>query len=503
MLAFVLILFTLIAAPANTPRQEDSIRRARMAELYNAGDQEGVLQVCRDLVQYHRQQGNERELFNAYATLLDRLQVMGRFDEAMTVLQEMSSDATESPLGTAITEFCLGQFYLGNRQPAEARPHYRRAFRMLQELGEDSRALRAGFNLQAVAMNLNALQEGLAINDSSQTLLEQIEVKTGRKQLANRFKQSRYRFVIMQRLGRMKEAASLKDTLLHYHALLGDSSQDELVLTAVAQYEQAVGNKKAAYAYLDTLIARNQRLGNYLKVAQFRQSLADFQRDNGDLELAVENYRLYAAESDSAQVHRTNDQLNALTKQFQLRELQRENRAARQRNAALSLVIGLLLVLLTVTFLNARALRKKNSILYLASLEHIQAEEEAEQHLVEEVASRELSADEKLYAQLLSLMQEEELFKDPDITRDTLASRLGTNRTYLADAVKVCCGQTIGDFVNHHRLRWAAEALSRNTELSVSAVGEDAGFNSRSTFNRLFQQQYGMSPGAFRTAARS
>ena len=308
MLAFVLILFTLIAAPANSPRQEDSIRRARMAELYNAGDQEGVLQVCRDLVQYHRQQGNERELFNAYATLLDRLQVMGRFDEAMAVLQEMSSDATESPLGTAITEFCLGQFYLGNRQPAEARPHYRRAFRMLQELGEDSRALRAGFNLQAVAMNLNALQEGLAINDSSQTLLEQIEVKTGRKQLANRFKQSRYRFVIMQRLGRMKEAASLKDTLLHYHALLGDSSQDELVLTAVAQYEQAVGNKKAAYAYLDTLIARNQRLGNYLKVAQFRQSLADFQRDNGDLELAVENYRLYAAESDSAQVHRTNDQ---------------------------------------------------------------------------------------------------------------------------------------------------------------------------------------------------
>ena len=48
-----------------------------------------------------------------------------------------------------------------------------------------------------------------------------------------------------------------------------------------------------------------------------------------------------------------------------------------------------------------------------------------------------------------------------------------------------------------------AEALSRNEELSVSAVGEDAGFASRSTFNRLFQQQYGMSPGAYRTAARS
>ena len=129
--------------------------------------------------------------------------------------------------------------------------------------------------------------------------------------------------------------------------------------------------------------------------------------------------------------------------------------------------------------------------------------EQAEQELVEESNSGELSADEKLYARLLALMQEEELFKDPELSRDALAVRLGTNRTYLADAVKACAGQTLGDFINHHRLRWAAEALSRNEELSVSAVGEDAGFASRSTFNRLFQQQYGMSPGAYRTAARS
>ncbi len=493
MLAFVLILFLWAAAPAQTAHQADSARRAHLAELYNAGDQEGFLKACRDLVQYHKENQNERELFNAYATLLDRLQVMGRFDEAMATLQQMSSDAEGSPIGTAVTEFCFGQFYLGNRQPAEAGPHYRRAFKQLQALGENNRALRAGFNLQAVSMNLNALEDGLDINDSTQTLLEQIEKKSGKPQIASRFKQSRYRFVLMQRLGRMREAAALKDTLLRYHALLNDRSQDELVLTAVAQYEQAVGNKQAAYAHLDTLIQRNLRLGNYLKAAQFRQALADFQTDNGDLTEAVASYRLYAAESDSAQVHRTNEQLNALTKQFQLQELKLENKAA----------VGLLVALLAAILLYARALRKKNRALFQASLESIHAEEQAEQELVEESNSGELSADEKLYACLLALMQEEELFKDPELSRDALAARLGTNRTYLADAVKACAGQTLGDFINRHRLRWAAEALSRNEELSVSAVGEDAGFASRSTFNRLFQQQYGMSPGAYRTAARS
>ena len=502
MLAFVLILFLWAATPAQTARQADSARRAHLAELYNAGDQEGFLKACRDLVQYHKENQNERELFNAYATLLDRLQVMGRFDEAMATLQQMSSDAEGSPIGTAVTEFCFGQFYLGNRQPAEAGPHYRRAFKQLQALGENNRALRAGFNLQAVSMNLNALEDGLDINDSTQTLLEQIEKKSGKPQTASRFKQSRYRFVLMQRLGRMREAAALKDTLLRYHALLNDRSQDELVLTAVAQYEQAVGNKQATYAHLDTLIQRNLRLGNYLKAAQFRQALADFQTDNGDLAQAVASYRLYAAESDSAQVHRTNEQLNALTKQFQLQELKLENKAARQRNPALTAVVGLLVALLAAILLYARALRRKNRALFQAQLESFHAEEQAEQVLVEESATKDLSAEEKLYAGLLSLMQQEELFKDPDLSRDTLAARLGTNRTYLADAVKSCAGQTLGDFVNHLRLRWAAEALSQESDLSVSAVGEDAGFASRSTFYRLFQQHYGMSPSAFRTAAR-
>ena len=501
MRAFVLILYILAAVPSLSPRQTDSLGRARIAERYNAGDKEGVLEACQALVQTHRDQGNEKELFNAYATFLDQLQVMGRFDEAMSVLQQMSSDAEGSDIGAAVTEFCFGQFYLGNRQPAEAGPHYRRAFKQLQALGEDNRALRAGFNLQAVAMNLNTPEEGLAINDSTQLILEEIEKQNGKLHLGSRFKQSRYRFVLMQRLGRMEEAAALKDTLLRYHALLNDRSQDELAYTAVAQYEQAVGNKQAAYALLDTLIQRNLQIGNYLKVARFRQSLADFQSDNGDLRQAVESYRLYAAENDSAQVHRTNEQLNALTKQFQLQELALENKAARQRNTTLSIIVILLLALLTGNFFHARTLKQKNRALYQYSLEMIQAEKAAAQALQKESAAQELSPDEKIYAGLLTLMQDEELFKDPELSRDALAARLGTNRTYLADAVRNCAQQTIGDFINHHRLRWAAETLASGTSLSVAAVGEDAGFASRSTFNRLFQQQYGMSPSAFRAAS--
>ena len=502
LLVSLLLLLLSVAAPLDA-RKEDSLRRVKMQEFYLADDREGFLEANRELIAYHEAHGHEKQLYNAYATLLDRLQVWGRNEEAMTVLQEMSLKAQEqnSALGQAVTEFCFGQFYLGNRQPGEAGVYYQKAFHDLQALGENGRALRAGFNLQAVAMNLSAAEEGLAMNDSTYNLLYKMEAKAGKQDHGSRLKQARYRFVLLQRLNRLEEAGAMQDTMLRYAALLNDSSQDELIQTAIIQFEQLTGKKESAYERLDSLIARNRRIGNWVKVAQFRLALADYQRDNGDLSLAVDNYRAYAAENDSAQIHRTSEQLNTLSRQYRLKELQLENSAARQRITGLTVIALLLFVLTLAIFFYARSLKRKNRALYQASLEVIHAEEEAEEAILHADTSKQ-TPEEKLYASLLALMQEEELFKDPNLSRETLSARLGTNRTYLADSVRVCAGQTLGEFLNHHRLRWAAEALVGRPELSVIAVSEDAGFNSRATFNRLFQAQYGMSPSAFRASAQ-
>ena len=366
-LSALLILLLLAAPPReDDARRQDSLQRARMAEYFMAEDQEGFIKAARELVNYHLEKGSDKQLFDAYATLFDRLQMWGRYDEAMAVLEEMSScaHARKSAMGDAVTEFCFGQFYLGNRHPQEAQGHYRQAFRALQELGENNRAIRAGFNLQAVAMNLDTPEEGLAINDSTWTILLKMEEKVGRIWPESRLKQHRYRFVLMQRLGRMEEARPLRDSLLHYAALVNDPSQQELVLTAVAQFEQLSGNKEAAYAMLDTLIDRNLAIGNYAKVAQFRLALADFQRDNGDHALAVDNYRLYAAESDSAQLHRTNQQLAELTKKYELNELKMENEAIRERILIYATAFILLLGAGIVLYL-IRAKRKDEKMIAL------------------------------------------------------------------------------------------------------------------------------------------
>ncbi len=489
-------------AQSDKARVDDSLKRVEMAELFNKDDKEGFLLACKDLVDFHAAQNNEKQLFDAYATLIDRLQVWGRFDEAVKTLDEMSEQAHKrgSDIGDAITEFCFGQFYLGNKQPVEALPHYKSAFEKLQKLGEDGRAIRAGFNLQAIAMNLNDIDGGLAINDSTERLILQFEQKRGKISFPNRMKQVRYRFVLLQRKGDLKRAALLKDTLLHYADIVNDPSQDELLFTALAQFEQQAGNKKKAYSYLDTLIERNLKLGNYLKVAQFRLALADFQKENGDLNLAVESYKAYSVASDSANVHLTNQQINELTKKYELNVLQSKQKTMKVRLTWVFFSASLLLAFSIIISIYSISLRSKNKLLYENAQKIIKEEENTEKNFISSPKLHQ-SSEEELFTSLLNLMNEKQLFRNPNINRDELSYMLGTNRTYLSKAIKECADTTISGFINHCRVRWAAEEIVRNPRLSITAISEDAGFASRSTFTRLFQNQYGMNPVSYRSLA--
>ena len=86
-----------------------------------------MLQRHRDLIDYHRNSGDERLFFNAYASLFERLQEYGRSQETVDLLEEMTREAVGSRRGKAVTEFCFGQYYLSTRNPQEAEGHYRLA----------------------------------------------------------------------------------------------------------------------------------------------------------------------------------------------------------------------------------------------------------------------------------------------------------------------------------------------------------------------------------------
>lgn len=53
----------------------------------------------------------------------------------------------------------------------------------------------------------------------------------------------------------------------------------------------------------------------------------------------------------------------------------------------------------------------------------------------------------ELYGKIVSYLSAENRFAETQISRDTLASALGTNRTYIANAIKKCTGLAVNEYV--------------------------------------------------------
>lgn len=106
----------------------------------------------------------------------------------------------------------------------------------------------------------------------------------------------------------------------------------------------------------------------------------------------------------------------------------------------------------------------------------------------------------KIVIQLYGLMEEDELFKDPFLSRLDLAVRLGTNEGYLSQIINQKTNKSVVQFVNEYRVKAAQNILHDPVfdKYSVEAIGMEVGFQSKSAFYKAFNSSLGISPGAFR-----
>jgi len=82
---------------------------------------------------------------------------------------------------------------------------------------------------------------------------------------------------------------------------------------------------------------------------------------------------------------------------------------------------------------------------------------------------------------------------------NALSGALYVNGSYLLRTFKESTGCTLLWYHNHIRCE-KAKALLGQSELSISQVGEQAGFTSSSHFSRVFKKMEGQSPSEYRSA---
>ena len=172
----------------------------------------------------------------------------------------------------------------------------------------------------------------------------------------------------------------------------------------------------------------------------------------------------------------------------------------------LIIAVGALLLLLLVGYIlwrvrrDNRLLTEKNQVLYEQIQQREQAETE-ERERQQAQPTETLSQSQQIYRRLCELMEDPAVYTDAECNHETLAQLLGTNRTYLYDALRECADTTPADFINRYRIRHAALLLA-TTDDPVALVAELCGITNRSTFARLFRDHYSMSPTEYRHAAK-
>lgn len=107
-----------------------------------------------------------------------------------------------------------------------------------------------------------------------------------------------------------------------------------------------------------------------------------------------------------------------------------------------------------------------------------------------------------LMDRLRQTMEQQEAWRDADLTLGSLAQMVGTTPHKLSELLNTQVGQSFHDYVNGFRVAEVQRRLRDPDEAhrAVLTLALDAGFASKSTFNAVFRRQTGVTPSAWRAA---
>jgi YesN/AraC family two-component response regulator len=231
---------------------------------------------------------------------------------------------------------------------------------------------------------------------------------------------------------------------------------------------------------------------------------------------ASKYFSLYQKYNDSLVLNKEIEYVSKLkviyeTEKYQenVKEKERKIQEYRIRTIWLGIVMSLGVIILIILVLAYRKLQLSYINIVKESVKSIKIEQK-NQALIGELSELKnkqektptpssIENSEEIFEQILELMEKEKLFIDEDFSLNKLAKELNTNRTYISNIINSQMGGTFIQLVNKFRIKHAKEALidENNKNLTIETIGKETGFNSTSTFNRVFKAETGVTPSFY------
>ncbi len=241
--------------------------------------------------------------------------------------------------------------------------------------------------------------------------------------------------------------------------------------------------------------------------AQINKSIYELYKQEGNYPKAIEFVTSYFRLQNEADRREADDKLKELMIQYESREKDQQIVLQKQMlktSNAINIAIGIGLLLL-ITFTSLFTANKKIRNKAVASIYKYHLQTQHKQELILQLLNendqnlRGNQEDNKLLKKLIYYLEEEQVFRQKDLSLEKMAQQLGTNITYVSQLINKEFGCNFNALINHHRIMYCKKIISmRATEpLLMKEVGFEAGFSSQSTFYAAFKNEVGITPLQF------
>lgn len=107
--------------------------------------------------------------------------------------------------------------------------------------------------------------------------------------------------------------------------------------------------------------------------------------------------------------------------------------------------------------------------------------------------------------QFENLLIEKKYFLDPELTLDKLAEELHLSKSHLSRLINTELKTSFPDYINQLRIKEAQYYLKHPdfSNYTLVAIGLEAGFASKTTFNNTFKKVTGMTPSEYKNSEKS
>ena len=153
----------------------------------------------------------------------------------------------------------------------------------------------------------------------------------------------------------------------------------------------------------------------------------------------------------------------------------------------------ILLLLFTFFFINRVLLKALNQPEIFAGIEF--------KEVAEKYASSGLNEEEveSYYTQLLLILGNEKLYLKPELVLQDLADKLQVSTKILSQVINQSSGKNFFDFINSYRCEEVKTIMAgADPKVTILEIMYEAGFNSKSSFNKEFKKLNGVTPTEFR-----